>query len=164
MSRKKKSGFYEVGYARPPVATRFSATSQPKRVPRYAKPKGKTISEIGEEKRVLTDKTGHQRTTTINEIIRESLRAKALEGNIAAMREIYRQYDAEQDAAALRGRPVSKKLMREARAPIKMVLRQLLKIGERLCEQGLAEIVAGHLIVPQSVRDACHRRVEDRNR
>lgn len=162
MSRKKKSGSYEVGYGRPPVATQFSATNQPKRVPRYEKPKGKTVAEIGEEKRVLTDKTGHQRISTINEVVRESLRINALEGHIPSMREIYLQYDAEQDAAALRGKPVSKRQMKEAIKPIRMIIRQLSKIGETLCEQGLAEVVAGHLIIPQRVRDACHRRFEDR--
>lgn len=158
-SKKKKDN--EVGYKRPPVSGRFSATNQLKRPPHYARPKGKTISEIEQEVHDFVGADGIPRRMTVKEIMFEKRIDAARDGNVAAMRKLFADLDAEQDEMAMKALPISKKHYRDALSHLKKILRRHAQVDAQLRSLGLITVMNGRRVVSMQARTACAQRDEE---
>jgi hypothetical protein len=93
-------GKYEVGYKRPPVATRFRSGGVGN--PRGRPKKQKTVGQMLDEAlmtRVKLEENGRQKTVTALEIIFRNLISAAARGDHAATRTIFGLYQRHKDSA-----------------------------------------------------------------
>jgi hypothetical protein len=93
-------GKYEVGYKRPPVATRFRSGGVGN--PRGRPKKQKTVGQMLDEAlmtRVKLEENGRQKTVTALEIIFRNLVSAAARGDHAATRTIFGLYQRHKDSA-----------------------------------------------------------------
>lgn len=161
MSLKKKKD-YDVGFGRTPPSGRFSATNQPKRPPNYARPKGKTISEIGREVIDFTPKDGIPRRMTVDELYIEQLIAGAMKGDMYAARTLLALLDAEEDEWALKAPGIGERKQKQLLKLIRQAIQRFTRDDAQLQDLGLIEVVNGKRVVPASVRQACALRDQRR--
>lgn len=141
--RRKKSSSCEVGYGRPPVGSRFSATNQPQRPPKYPEPKGKQMRDLNNERLPIMRRDGTQKLEAIDILIAERMIMKAINGNLTAAREVYKLLDAEEELAATRGPTPSPATVKKLGRMTREFVGRYLRIASELGQLGLVSDMAG---------------------
>lgn len=154
---RKKTRSYEVGYGRPPVANRFSATSQPKRLPKYPEPKGKQMRDLNSERLPIKRRDGTQKHEAADAVIAEVFITKAINGDLGAAREVYRLVDAEEDAAAMRGPSPSPTAVKKLRGLLADALGRYQRIAMELEQLGLVRNMEGQYRVSTKAKQLASR-------
>lgn len=108
---ERASGDYAVGWGKPPVANRFSATNQPKGRNAAFALNRKPAHELECEK-VTLRRNGQPVEMPLREAIDRALVQKAF-SNVTAARKLYAVLDAEEDAQAAQASPLSARELRK---------------------------------------------------
>lgn len=95
VKKSKRHNDYTVGYARPPVETRFSALHQPPRRKPVTPPRKSTLDLSLELVTVRME--GVATTMTSDDLVDEMMIQRALEGRLRDLRDLYARLDAEED-------------------------------------------------------------------
>jgi hypothetical protein len=137
---------YDVGYRKPPTATRFSSTNQPTRPPRRLPPRPKTtMIELGQEQMRARQPDGAYVELTGDELMMETLIAKALKGDINAARDLYQHLDREEDAWMERPRyTVDQQRLKKLEAALKEVTNVPLAARRQLEALGIIQRIQGN--------------------
>lgn len=155
--RKKQGLSYEVGYGRPPVASRFSTTNQPKRPPNYPKPGGKQMLDLTAERLPARRRDGTQKLEAADMLIAEVIITKAINGDLPAAREVYRLFDAEEDTAAARGVAPPPAAVKKIREMLGEVVGRYRRIAAELERLGLIRDLAGHYRISTKAKEIASR-------
>lgn len=136
VKKSGKRGDYTVGFARPPLETRFSALHQPQRRKPVTPPR-KSALELGEEQ-VTVHKEGVATTMTSDDLVDEMMIQRALEGRLRDMRDLYARLDDEEDRMLAAPRRVSKSARDKAMEALFPFVRQRMREAWELLDLGIA--------------------------